>query len=249
MNRTVIFKVLSVIAALVLWQAVAMAVGMDMLLASPVNVLTRLFSIWREPGFVSTVLFSFLRITVGYLAALLSGIVFGFIAGRYRFFEMFLWPYVITVRTVPVASFIILCLIWLNYNQLAVLISFLIAFPVVYSNVLQGVKNTDPKMLQLVKVFHITPARQILYVYLPSLRSYIVSAGSVSVGMAWKAGVAAEVIGIVAGSIGEQLYLSKVYFQNADLLCWTIVIILLSVLTEKLFVFIINKIFDGVEKL
>ena len=67
--------------------------------------------------------------------------------------------------------------------------------------------------------------------------------------MAWKAGVAAEVIGIVDGSIGERLYTSKIYFQTADLFCWTVIIVLVSVLFEKLFLFLLKRVFTRLERL
>ena len=51
--------------------------------------------------------------------------------------------------------------------------------------------------------------------------------------MSWKAGVAAEVIGVVGGSIGEKLYEAKIYLQTGDLLAWTVVIVALSALFER----------------
>lgn len=249
MNKRYLQKVIPIILALAIWQIVAMRIGMEMLLASPVNVLTRLLSIWKEPGFWQTIFYSSLRITKGFLAALVLGIVLGIAAGQIKLIELFLWPYIITIKTVPVASFIILCLIWLNFNQLTILISFLIAFPVIYSNVLQGIKSTDPKMLELAKLYKVPKGRQLLYIFVPAIKPFLLSAGGVSIGMAWKAGVAAEVIGMVGGSIGEMLYMAKIYFLNADLMCWTIIIILLSVISEKLFTFILKCIFKGVEKL
>lgn len=249
LNKSAKWKLLSVLLALVLWQLTAMYVGTDLLLASPIQVIARLGTVWKEPGFFSTVLFSMLRISAGFLLALAAGILLGIAAGRFRILEWLLWPYVLTVKTVPVASFIILSLLWLDYRQLTVLISFLIAFPVIYSNALQGIRSTDGKMKELASLYRIPWTRQLLYLYLPSVKPYLLSAVSVSVGMAWKAGVAAEVIGLIDGSIGEMLYQAKVYFQNADLLCWTLLIILFSLLSEKLFVFLLKLSFRGVERL
>ena len=239
------YKAGAVVLALVIWQVVSMIVGMDMLLASPIQVIMRLGTIWRETGFLSTVLFSMLRILGGFLAAFLTGTVLAVISGRFPIVETLLWPYVITIKSVPVASFIILCLIWLSFGQLTIFIAFLIAFPVIYSNVLQGMKSTDRKLLEMADLFQVSWPGKLFYIYLPGIMPYLISASSVAVGMAWKAGVAAEVIGVVNGSIGEKLYESKVYFQNADLLSWTIIIILLSQLLEKLFVLILKKIYGG----
>lgn len=249
MNKERVYKAGAVVIALLLWQAASMAVGMEMLLASPLTVLKRLFKLIMEKEFLRTVLFSARRISEGFILAFVVGCLFAILAGRYKAVEMLLWPYIVTVKTVPVASFIILCLIWFSYQQLTVFISFLIAFPVLYSNFLQGIKSTDDKMLEMADLFKASWGRKLLYVYLPSVKPYLISASSIAVGMAWKAGVAAEVIGVVGGSIGEKLYESKIYFLNADLLSWTIVIILLSVLGEKLIKMIISWFFSELEKL
>ena len=249
MKKNMLLKAGSVVIALVVWQIVSMAVGMEMLLASPLSVIQRLAVIWKEDGFFFTVLFSLLRITAGFLFALLAGIVLASLAGKFKAVETLLWPWVVTVKTVPVASFIIFSLIWFTYSQLTVFIAFLIAFPVIYNNILQGIKNVDDKMLEMAKLHNMSWGRRLLYVNLPGIKPYLFSACSTAVGMAWKAGIAAEVIGIVKGSIGEKLYESKIYIESVDLFAWTVIIILLSVLLEKAFMLILKALFKGVEKL
>ena len=236
MNKSLLKKTGAVLLALALWQIVSMIVRMEMLLASPLKVLMRLGTIWRENDFLSTVLFSVARIFGGFLLAFLTGIGLALLAGRFRTVEILLWPYVVTIKSVPIASFIILCLIWFSYTQMTVFIAFLIAFPVIYSNVLQGIRSTDPQMNEMAKLYRIRGARKLFYIQLPGIMPFLTSACSVAIGMAWKAGVAAEVIGVINGSIGRKLYDAKIYFQNADLLAWTMIIILLSVAGEKIFV-------------
>lgn len=249
MDKRKLASILSVLLALALWQGAAVLVGSEMLLASPVRVIARLAVIWKEPGFLSTVLFSFTHIAAGFLLAFFLGTVLGILAGRFELVETLLKPYVVTIKAVPVASFIILCLIWLEFNTLTVLIAFLIAFPVIYSNVLQGYRSADGKMKELCSVYRVARGRQLVYVYLPAIKPYLISATRIGAGMAWKAGVAAEVIGIVGGSIGEMLYQSKIYFLNADLLSWTVIIIILGAVTEKLSVALLKFAFKAVEKL
>jgi len=242
-------KAISIILALIVWHIASVAVGMDMLLASPLKVIVRLGTIWLEDGFVKTVLFSLFRITAGCLLAIVLGMIFAVIAGRFKLAEMILWPYVITIKSVPVASFIILCLIWLSFNQLTVFIAFLIVFPVVYSNVLQGIKSTDVQLLEMASLYKIPWWRRLIFIYLPSIKPYLISASSIAMGMAWKAGTAAEVIGVVNGSIGERLYESKIYFMNADLFAWTIIIVFLSVMLEKILIYFIKNVFKRIERI
>ena len=234
--------------ALVVWQGVSMLVGMDMLLASPVKVMERLGTIWREKDFLSTVLFSMGRIFGGFLLAFVTGIGLALLAGRFRTVEILLWPYVVTIKSVPIASFIILCLIWFSYTQMTVFIAFLIAFPVIYTNVLHGIRSTDPQLLEMASLYRVRGIRKLFYVELPGIMPFLTSACSVAIGMAWKAGVAAEVIGVINGSIGQKLYDAKIYFQNADLLSWTLIIILLSVAGEKAFVWMIRFLYGRAVK-
>lgn len=234
--------------ALAVWQGVSMLVGMDMLLASPVKVMERLGTIWREKDFLSTVLFSMGRIFGGFLLAFVTGIGLALLAGRFRTVEILLWPYVVTIKSVPIASFIILCLIWFSYTQMTVFIAFLIAFPVIYTNVLHGIRSTDPQLLEMASLYRVRGIRKLFYVEMPGIMPFLTSACSVAIGMAWKAGVAAEVIGVINGSIGQKLYDAKIYFQNADLLSWTLIIILLSVAGEKAFVWMIRFLYGRAVK-
>ncbi len=249
LNKKLTGKVSAVIIAVLIWEAVSVLLNSKMLLASPLAVLKTLGTLVFEKTFFQTVFFSTARITAGFLLGFVIGCIFAVLSGKSKIIETLLWPYVITVKSVPVASFIILCLIWFSYTGLTVFISFLITFPVIYSNILQGIKSTDKKMTELAVLYNVSWKRKLLYIYFPSVKPYLLSSCGVSVGMAWKAGVAAEVIGLVNNSVGERLYDAKIYFQNAELLSWTIVIILLSVLEEKIFSVILKFLFSRMEKL
>jgi NitT/TauT family transport system permease protein len=152
------------------------------------------------------------------------------------------------IKSVPVASFIILCLIWLSSKSLSIFIGFLMVLPIVYTNMLHGIKSTDTKLLEMATLFRVGWGKKLKYIYLPHLKPYILSACSVSIGLAWKAGIAAEVIGIPDGSIGERLYEAKVYLSTADLFAWTAVIVVISVIFEKVFLRGLKWLFEGVEK-
>ncbi len=133
------------------------------------------------------------------------------------------------------ASFIILALVWLDAEALSLFISALMVFPPVYLNVLEGLRQTDPKLLELARVYRIPFRRRVWGVYLPQALPYFRSAASLALGLCWKAGAAAEVIGLPEGTIGERLYTAKVYYQTPDLFAWTAVILALSAVFERLF--------------
>jgi NitT/TauT family transport system permease protein len=238
----------AILLALAIWQAGAMVLDRSILLVSPAAVLYRLTSLLAEPDFLYAIGFSFVRIAGGYFLALFAGSILAVAAGHSHGLEVILWPYIQAIKSVPVASFIILCLIWLSSASLSVFIAFLMVLPIVYANMLQGIKSTDVKLLEMASVFRMPWHRKLKYIHLPHLKPYLLSACSVSIGLSWKAGIAAEVIGIPDGSIGEKLYEAKVYLSSADLFAWTVVIVLISVAFEKMFLRGLRLFFDRLER-
>lgn len=247
-NKDRLGKALAVIFALLVWQTAAVAVDQSILLVSPIDVALRLTTIWQVEGFASSIWFSFYHIAGGFLLALVSGILLAALSGRFKWVETALWPFMITVKTVPVASFVVICLIWLSAQNLSVFISFLIVLPVVYGNVLQGIKSEDGKMLEVAEVFRMPVLRRILYIHMPQLKPFILSACATALGMSWKAGIAAEIIGTPDGSIGKQLYYAKIYLDTDDLLCWTVIIVIVSVAFEKLFMLALRAVYRRLER-
>ncbi len=237
-------KRLSTLAAavfwLLLWQAASMAIGHEILLASPVSVVYRLFTLLPEGEFWKALLFSVSRITLGFFLAFLSGTLLSMLSSRFSLMKALISPFVGVIRATPVASFIILVLLWLPSRRLSLFISFLMATPIFYSNVLTGLENLDRRLLEMAQVFEVSPRRRFRFLYLPQLLPYFRSASAIALGLCWKSGVAAEVIGLPQGSIGERLYQAKIYLETPELLAWTLLIILISILSEKLFL----KLFD-----
>lgn len=241
-------RALSVLLALGVWQLAAHFAGPGPLIASPAEVLTRLWQLAGEGGFWATVGFSLGRIAAGFGLALAVSVPAAFAAGRFPLIETLLWPWVTAVKAVPVASFIILSLLWLRAEQLAVFIAFLMGFPILYSNLLQGLRSMDGQLAEMVRLFRIGPGRRLVYLCLPQLRPYLLSACGTALGLCWKAGVAAEVIGVVNGSIGEKLYEAKIYLETADLFAWTLVIVLAGAACEKLAALALRLGFERLEK-
>ena len=226
---------------LALWQLGAMALNQKILLVSPVQVVARLWQLLPQGEFWAAVGFSFLRITLGFLLACVIGTALGVLASRFRVVGDLCAPLMATVKSIPVASFIILVLIWVPSRNLSVVISFLMVTPIVYQNVLGGIANMDHKLTEMADVFQVPFPRRLRYLYLPQVAPFFRSACAVGLGLCWKSGVAAEVIGLPDGSIGERLYEAKVYLDTPDLFAWTLVIVLVSIAFEKLFLFLLDR--------
>lgn len=247
-QKILLQRIGAVALALALWQLLAMAVGQQLLVPTPLSVVQRLGTIWQEDGFWSTIWFTFRKIVAGFLLGLGFGLGFGALAGRFPLFEILFRPWAVMIKSIPVASFIILVLIWVPSRNLSVVISFLMVTPIVYSNVLGGVSSMDKKLTEMADVFQVPFPRRLRYLYLPQVASFFRSACAVGLGLCWKAGVAAEVIGLPDGSIGEQLYQAKVYLNTPDLFAWTLVIVLVSLVFERVFLFLLDRLTARLEQ-
>lgn len=219
---------------LLLWQLASMAVGLPLLLPSPLAVLLRLGQLCTGADFWLTVASSLLRILLGFLLGVLFGTALAGLCWRFRLIDTLARPLLGVLKSTPVASFIILALVWVKTTWLATVISFIMVLPLIYANVREGIDSADRQLLEMAQVFRLSRRKTFRYCYLPAILPFFLSAVSSALGFAWKSGIAAEVLGRPARAIGSQIYDSKIYLETPDLFAWTLVVILLSVLLERL---------------
>lgn len=248
MKKTLITAA-SVLFWLIVWQIVSVCVNSKILLVSPIDTICRLWELLPSADFWSSIFFSMARILLGFLLGLIIGTALAVLSGKFAIIRTLFSPLISAMKSIPVASFTILALFWVGSENLSVLVSILICVPIVCSNMLEGIDNLDKKLDEMATVFKIPTGRRFAGVYLSQLLPYFRSASRLAIGLSWKSGVAAEVIGIPDGSIGEKLFMSKIYLETADLFAWTLVVILLSFLCEKLFIFAVKLVQKRVEKM
>ena len=176
MRRPRTIRAWAVLVWLALWQLGAMAIDQQIILVSPLRVLSRLCELIPTPDFWGSIAYSLVRITAGFLLGVAAGTVLAALSARFRRVEELLAPAMLAIKSIPVASFIILALILFSSRNLAVPISFLIVLPVLYSNVLGGIRAADSQLMEMARVFRIPVGRSIRYVYLPQVMPYFLSA-------------------------------------------------------------------------
>ena len=211
------------------------------MLASPIAVLERLGELVVTEKFWRIIGTSFYRIMTGYVLGLLAGTLLGIITARYQAVYQLVQLPMSIIKATPVASFVILALVWISGKNLSIFIAFLMVVPMVWSSVDQGLKSADPQLLEAAKTYRLTRLQKVRAVYMPAVMPFFLSVSRVAMGFAWKSGIAGEVIAIPKDAIGTQLYDAKVYLETTDLFAWTVVIVVLSVLIEKLFTRIIRS--------
>ena len=232
----VIRKILVILFWVGLWGAAAYYIAKPLLLPSPIEVFARIFELLTIRDFWIITVLSLARITAGILAAIMLGILLGIVTAYSGFLRDLLSPIQTITKVTPVASFILLVLIWLNREFVPAVISAIMVLPVVWNNVSTGIQNVDQNLLEMAHIYKLSFRTKMKRILLPSIMPYFLSAVQTSIGIGWKAGIAAEVLTVPVYSIGKMIADSKMYMETIDLFAWTVVVIIISLLIEKLVV-------------
>lgn len=233
MGRKIVKQAGIILFWLAVWFLLALAVNNKILMVTPLQTLRELLTLLTDGRFYRVVAGSLLRIAAGFVTGFAAAVLLAALSKRFRIVEELLAPLMSLMKAIPVASFVVLLLIWWGSSFLAVAVCFLVVLPNIYISTLEGLKNVDRNMTEMAWVFRLSGRDCFFYIYCPALRPFLTSSMSIALGMSWKSGVAAEIIGTPASSIGEQIYLSKLYLNTAAVFAWTAVVILLSFLFEK----------------
>ncbi len=217
-----------------IWYIISKVVAREILVPSPLRTLEAFFSLIKTSKFQKAVCLSLLRIFAGFAIAAISGIFGAILSYCFRFFEAMTSPLLSLIRAIPVASFIILALVWIKTDMLPIFISFFTVTPIIWDLVLSGMKNTNKAALEAAAVDGAGKAAQIFFIILPSLRSTILTAFISGFGFAWKSGIAAEIICRPRTALGTLIQDAKMYLESPELFALTGTVILLSLAIEKL---------------
>ncbi len=240
--KRVAITVAALLFWILVWHLLANKVGNEWILPTPAVVFSRLLALAGTLDFYRVLFLSFLSVFCGFLAGILLGFALGTASYYVKALHPLISPLMAVIRATPVASFILLVLFWMTTDRVPTFISLLMVLPIVWQNTLLGYEKKDPALDEMAKVFRISPLRTFLKIDLPQVLSYTFSAGKTALGLAWKAGVAAEVLALTKNSVGLMIYNAKLYIETVDLYAWTCSIILFSIALEKLFsVFLVPR--------
>lgn len=223
------------------WALLAFWVNKELFLPSPQVVVKTLFALIPTPEFWKTVGLSLLRVLIGYLPGVLLGAIGGILTAKIKILDFLFSPLLTVVRATPVASFIMLTLVFLGRDTVPSFIVFLMVLPIVWASVCEGIKTVDAGLKEVCTVYQLSFSRRMKILYLPHTLPYFSAGAMTSLGLAWKAGIAAEVLCTPKASIGKMVYDAKVYLESAEVFAWTLVVVLLSLVLEKLLGYVLKR--------
>lgn len=224
-----------------IWQLLDVIIDNRLVLAGPIRVAQALVDQIGQPDFWVICGASFGRIALGFLLSFVVGFLLALMSCRHRLFRDFVDPIISLLRTIPVASFIILLLIWVGNQALTVFLAFFIVLPLIYTNMVTGFESVDRQMLEMARVYGLSRWRTFLYIYRPAFMPFLMSSTKISLGMTWKSGIMAEVLATPKPSIGKEMATARTFLDTPDLLAWTVVVMVLSFLFEKAFMELLKR--------
>ena len=214
------------------WWLIALAVGLPKLLPGPPETAEALVRLAGTAAFWRSVGMTLLRVALGYMLAVGTGILLAAGCWRAKGLDMLLSPLRTVIKATPVSSFILLVWLWLKRGRVPVFISFLMVLPIIWTATQEALGAVDGDLKEMADMYGFTAWKKLRYIYAPSVRPAFMAACMTGLGFAWKSGIAAEVIALTPDSVGKHLSDAKNYLEYPDLFAWTLTVILLSMALE-----------------
>ncbi len=223
----------SVIIMLVIWKLLSMHFGSDFVLPSPEKTLITTLKLFTDSKFFTTVGATILRSLAGFIISAFLGIFTGIAAGLNPYFDAFLRPILVTIRSTPIIAIILLALIWLNPDMVPVFIAFLTMFPFICTNVTDGIRSVDQDIVQMAKFYRVGIKRIVMEVYIPAIMPFIISGASSAMGIGWRAIITGEVLSHPRYGIGTLMQNAQTFLNVDAVIAWTIIAVVISYGFEK----------------
>lgn len=242
------YAIAAVLFWIAVWHIAAVRVDKILLLPSPAQTVDVLCGLASESEFWHTCFASVISIFKGALFGVVVGVAIAAMSYISRIVKILFSPMLTIVKATPIASVIILFLVWIGKEAIPFWISMMMVVPIVASNVLEGLENIRDDLKEVTRVYNLGFVKRWKLLYRHSLLPYLSSSLKSSIALSWKAGIAAEVLCTPDGTIGNRIYESKIYLETAELFAWTLTVIVLSLILEKAVVFVSSKLMGGVKK-
>lgn len=237
-------QIFIVFIILALWECAALLINDSYFLPDIAKTLVALAKIVVSKGFFNVVFTGIYRVFAGLFIGTFISILLATLCYKITFLKELFSPFISIMKATPVACIIVLLWIRFNYTQIAILVVVLMVTPIIWQNVLDGYESIDSGLFEVTEVFELNAAKKIRFLYIPSLLNYLIPALITSVGLAWKAEVAAEIM--TNSNIGRLIYDYKtVSYDTASIFAWTVIIVSMSILFETLTKRLLRRLMNG----
>ncbi len=231
-------KLLTTFLLLGIWQVASMIISKEVILPLPLDVFSKMLSFLADVSFYEAVIATLSRIALSFMIAFILGTLLGILSGLYEIIYDLLYPIFALLQTIPQIGYILVLLVWFNSFTALIIIVLLMLLPSFYHNAYQGIKNIDDTLNDVISLYHHPLSYNIIHVYIPLIKGYILSAINNCLPLSLKVGVMAEIFVSSAKGIGKQLYIARVNIDMVSIFAWilwmVVIILTISAISQKL---------------
>jgi len=231
-SKNRIISIISVLILLIIWKLLSAIYQSEFILPSPESTLLATVKLFTTKNFLYVAGATIARGIIGFIFSFILGILLGIFAGINSSFNAFLKPLLVTIRSIPVISIILLALIWFKVDMVPVFIAFLTMFPIICTNVIDGIRNVDKDLVEMARIYKIDHTKIVKQVYLPAITPFVFSGASSAMGFGWRAIIIGEVLSQPQFGIGTLMQTAQTYLLVDQVIAWTIIAVIISYLFE-----------------
>ncbi len=207
-------------------------IGKSYILPSPWDSLLALSEIMSDVTFFPIIIKTLVRVLICVILSVVVGLILGIFAGRFKFVEHLLKPILLITRTLPTIVIIVYVILWMPSVLSPIFVTFLVTFPIVYANVLQGYHQTDIKLIEMARVYGVDYKKMVKNIYIPSVLPYLRSSIIAITSLGLKVVIASEVLSQTPSSIGKSFQMAKINIQTETVFAWAIITIVLAMVLD-----------------
>jgi NitT/TauT family transport system permease protein len=232
---------LSLLTFLLLWALASARIGKEIILPNPLVTMAQLWHLLTSGQFWVHLGATLGRGLLGFSLAFLTGLVCGLLSGRCPTFRTFFHLWLTVIRSTPSMALILLALIWFKANTVTLFVTFLVVFPLITQNAMEGLAQIDPELQEMAQLYQVSLHRRIRRLYLPAIMPYLATGTAAGLGITWKVMIAAEVLAYPRLGIGTRMDTARTYLETAEVFAWTLVIIAISLFFDRLLDTLLRK--------
>ena len=231
-NNKIIYFIIGIIIFIGLWHLISIKINSEIIFPDIQNILKKLFEIILERSFYKDLISSIIRVFITFALSFLLAIILGIISGIFKSMRYILMPIINFIRTIPTIPLILVAIIWFDNNKVPIFVSMLVIFPIMYDSICNGIINVDKDLIDMSLSYNVSLKTQIINLYIPSIKPYILTAISQSMGITWKSILAAEILSLPTLGIGTKLYESHLYLDTISLFAYCLIAVIFNGIFE-----------------
>ena len=226
---------------LFLWEILSLLIGNQFLLPNIKSTARELFLLLSDTDSYRFMLLTLLRVCFGLLLGIILGVGLGILAHTSSIVHSLLSPFITVIRSTPVASFIVVLWVIFSGDVLSVFVAFLMVMPIIWQSTVDGFNSIDKSLEEVALIFRFGYMKRLRLIVFPALLKFLLPSIITSVGLAWKAEIAAEIIAYTKNSIGQEINDAKYFMETPRVFAWTVIVILFSIILERTTKFILLR--------